>query len=311
MSARRSGFLLVLLAAGCFGFLPVTLRSIYATSNFEPIDVAVWRYVLAIPLVLAFIAWQRARAGAASAALPPAGRTVPVGHLLILGVSYAASVVLAFFGLERLPVAVFMLLFYTYPALVALLSLAGGVPLSRAGWLALALTLCGAVLTISDFNAVNGIDPVGIAIGIVHAFSVAIYFLLSGRLLRHAHDNSRNTGWILVGTLLTLLLFVPFFGLKLPQQAGTWAGLLVLAGICTGLPIFAINAGIQRIGPAQAAIVGSLEPVFSMTLAFVLLGEAILPLQIVGTALIIAAVILLQARPGRPAKKPAPEIAPV
>jgi drug/metabolite transporter (DMT)-like permease len=59
----------------------------------------------------------------------------------------------------------------------------------------------------------------------------------------------------------------------------------------------ALNAGIQRIGAAQSAIVSSIEPATTMLVALVLLGEPIFPLQWVGAAFIIAAVILLQVRP--------------
>jgi drug/metabolite transporter (DMT)-like permease len=306
MSSRRSGFLLVLLSAACFAFLPTTLRSIYASSDFKAIDAAVWRYLLAVPIILMVIALQRRF----QPEKPDTHhRHVPLKHLLGLGVVFAAPVLLAFFGLERLPVGLFMLLVFTSPAIVALLSLFFGWRLSGTGWLALAFTLTGVALTIGNFGAVSGLDVIGVAFTVAQAVSIAVYYMLAAHVLADSNDNTRNTAWIMVGTLLTVLFLIPIFGLKMPQQLSTWLGLLVLGGVCTGLPIFALNAGIQRIGAAQAAIVGSVELVFSTLLAFFILGEPVLPLQIVGTILIITAVILLQTRPDSSARKRKPAAA--
>jgi drug/metabolite transporter (DMT)-like permease len=80
----------------------------------------------------------------------------------------------------------------------------------------------------------------------------------------------------------------------MPPSLAVWLGLVILAGVCTGLPIFALNAGIQRIGPTQAAIIGTLEPVVGIFTAFIVLHEPIGISQLIGTVLILTAVILLQ-----------------
>lgn len=296
MQTRRTGFLLVIFAAAMYAILPSILRTIYATSDFKPTDIAIWRYILAVPMIWMVYLGQRRLAPAASLAKPK-GTPVSMARLLFLGFLYAISVLLAFFALERLPVGVFTLLFYTYPSLVAVFSIFTGSSLSRWGWLALLLTLIGAVLTITDTSSGRPIEIVGIGLGVLHAVSVAIYFMFTSRLLGSSTDAVRNTAWILWGTLLSLLVCIPIFGFQMPPSIPTWLSLIALAGICTGLPIFAINTGIQKIGPAQAAIAGTVEPVFAMLVAFVLLAEPILPLQWVGTAFIICAVILLQLRP--------------
>jgi drug/metabolite transporter (DMT)-like permease len=294
---RRTGFLLVVFAAALYAILPSILRTIYATSDFKPTDVAIWRYLLAVPMIWAVYMAQR-QFTADTALVRHKGTPVTLPRLLFLGFLYSLSVLLAFFALERLPVGVFTLLFYTYPSMVAVLSIFTGNSLSRFGWLALVLTLIGAMLTISDTSG-GQIEPVGVVLGILHAVSVAVYFMVTGRLLGQSSDAIRNTSWILLGTLGTLLLCIPFFGFQMPPTLQTWLGLFALAGLCTGLPIFALNRGIQKIGPAQAAIAGTIEPVFAMGVALVLLAEPILPLQWVGTAFIIAAVILLQLRPAK------------
>lgn len=298
LSSYRVGVLFIVLSSLAYGMLPATLRFIYQNSTLRPTDIAIWRYVLAVPLIWIALAAQRGyqKAQPETQTSQPSYR-VPLWHLFILGFMYGVSVLLAFFGLERLPVGVFLLLFYTYPAMVALASYFLGQSLSRMGWIALGLTMVGAILTITDTGSDKVIDPVGIALALAHAVSVVVFFLSAGHLLKKSRDTTRNTAWQLTATLLFLLVCVPFFGFQWPPSVAVWIGLLILAGVCTGLPIFALNAGIQRIGPAQAAIIGTLEPVVGIFTAFIVLHESVETPQVVGTVLILAAVILLQRPP--------------
>jgi drug/metabolite transporter (DMT)-like permease len=292
-SSYRVGVLFIVLSSLAYGMLPATLRFIYQNSALKPTDIAIWRYVLAVPMIWIAMAGQRTYKSTQIEKSSPPYR-VPLWHLFILGFLYGVCVLLAFFGLERLPVGVFLLLYYTYPAMVALSSYVLGQSLPRVGWIALGLTMLGAVLTISDTGSNKAIDPVGIGLALLHAVAVTVFFLAAGHLMRNSRDTTRNTAWQLTATLLFLLVCVPFFGFQWPPSLAVWLGLLILAGVCTGLPIFALNAGIQRIGPTQAAIIGTLEPVVGIFTAFVVLHEPIGIAQLIGTFLILFAVILLQ-----------------
>jgi len=292
-SPYRVGVLFIVLSSLAYGMLPATLRFIYQNSALKPTDIAIWRYILAVPLIWIAAAVQHTYTASQPAKGLPSYR-VPLWQLFVLGFLYGVCVLLAFFGLERLPVGVFLLLYYTYPAMVALSSYALGQSLSRMGWIALGLTMLGAVLTISDTSSTKTIDPIGIGLAIAHAVAVTVFFLAAGHLLKNSRETTRNTAWQLTATLVFLLVCIPFFGFQWPPSLMVWLGLLILAGVCTGLPIFALNAGIQRIGPTQSAIIGTLEPVVGIFTAFVVLHESVGMAQLIGTFLILTAVILLQ-----------------
>lgn len=295
LSSYRTGVLFIVLSSVAYGMLPMTLRSIYQNSDLQPTDVAIWRYILAVPLIwIAITAQRKTRTPLIEKVAP--GYRVPLRSLFTLGIMYGVSVLLAFFGLERLPVGVFLLLFYTYPAMVAVASVFLGQPLPRLGWVALGLTMFGAVMTISEAGGSKPIDPVGVALALAHAVSVMVFFISAGILMKNSRDTARNTAWQLTATLMFLLVFIPLFGFKIPSSASVWMSLLILAGICTALPIFALNAGIQRIGAAQAAIIGTLEPVVGIFTAFLFLHEPVGSTQLIGTFFILSAVILLQSR---------------
>ena len=62
----------------------------------------------------------------------------------------------------------------------------------------------------------------------------------------------------------------------------------------TVVAVSAFFAGLRRVGPSEAAILSTFEPVVTVVLAFFVLGERLTPLQLAGGALVLAAVVLLQ-----------------
>jgi drug/metabolite transporter (DMT)-like permease len=294
MSERRAGLLMILLAATGYAFLPVFTRKIYELSTLQPVDIALWRFAFATPAIWLMIQWRK----------PAIDRTLDRKKLLGLGIVYSGATLTGFFGLQRIEASTYIVLFYTYPAMVTLISFVGGTRLSRMAWLALGMTLIGIILTVPDFSLSNGNDAIGIGLALLNALVVAVYFLLVGRVMGKTDAVARGSAWVITGTLLTLLLLLPIFGLQVPASGNTWLLLLGLGTISTALPIFAMNTGIRKIGATQASIISTVEPVESMLLAVILLGEVVLPVQWLGAALIILAVLLLELRPRRKAHPP-------
>jgi drug/metabolite transporter (DMT)-like permease len=60
-------------------------------------------------------------------------------------------------------------------------------------------------------------------------------------------------------------------------------------------------AGLQRVGPTTASIISTAEPVVTVLLAFLVFGELLGPVQLVGGALVLGAVLMLASRRPRPA----------
>lgn len=291
---RRIGILWVTLSASGYAFLPTLTRAIYAVSDFPPTHLALWRFMLATPLIWLLIGIRSRRK-----AHKPGQQPRFVLQRMGLGVFLAAGSLTAFIGLQYIPASLYIVLFFTYPAMVALLAVLLGSRLSAIAWLALALTLMGVVLTVPDLGGLAGTSALGIGIALLNALVAALYFTVSARILKDSPSMSANTAWIMTGTVVVLCVTVPFYGLSVPIQPQVWLLLLALAVVSTALPILLINIGIQAIGAPQAAIISAFELALSIVLAMVFLGEVILPLQWLGALLIITAVILLEARPAR------------
>lgn len=295
-NTQRFGYLMILASAGGFAFLPTLTRSIYAVSDFQPYDIALWRFLLATPIVWILLQfWPPAR---------QANRTnMERIKLLLSGTLYAMAALSAFVGLERTPASTFVVLFFTYPAMVAVMSVFLGRRLTTAAWISLVLTLIGVALTVPDFSF-SGADGVGILFAFINAFLVAVYFLVAEGLLK-GNAISGST-YIITGTLLVLLLILPFQGLRMPTNPTTFFYLLALATVSTVLPIFTMNLGIKMVGPTPASIVSAVEPLLAMVVALVVLGEAILPVQWLGAAAIVSGVLILQIAPARLKRAPQP-----
>ena len=295
MSRReREGIFWILLAAAGFSFTPPLVKILYAISPLEPMDLAVWRFVLAVPLIWALVVYGRRRAK------PLAKRDAPVVKVMLIGALLSLSVLSAFFALERLPASTYIVLFYTYPAMVVLLSALTGDKLGTRAWLALSMALTGVVLTVPDIASLDMGDLAGVALVLGNAATVALYYMLSKRALNRVEDMAGASAWMMLGTLLVLLLLVPARGLQMPPHIDSLVILAMLAIFATVLPVFAINIAIQRIGAPRASLISTVEPPLSMVMAMILLGEAIFALQWLGAALIVGSVIVLQLRPRNP-----------
>jgi drug/metabolite transporter (DMT)-like permease len=291
---QRDGALLLILAALGYSFLPVLTKFGYS-AGLEPRDLLTWRFIIAAPLVWLLLAVRR----------PTGGTPLPRVRLLLMGALFAASALCAFFSLERIPASTYTVLLYCYPAFVALLSLLVGDRLSRFGWLALALTLVGVVLTVPNLGAdLARSDPLGMLLAMLNGASYAVYIVISNRLLKADCDLQSASALSITGSFLALVLLALAAGLRVPATLEGWLSIVAMAIFATVVPIFAFYAGLRRLGAPRAAILSTLEPVLVLAWSFMLLRETMLPLQVVGAAFILASAILLQLR-GTPAPEPA------
>jgi len=316
--SQRAGLLLLLAAAG-YAFFPIFTKTIFESGRFEPLDVLFLRFLLATPITWLVI-WRlrhslphpkspSTNGEGLPAHLTPPRHSVervsdPVGQegevnrlprlrLMGMGALFAFTAGSAFYALQRISASTFTVVLYSYPAIVALYSLLLGEQLSRRGWLALGLTLVGIILTVPEFGA-DFTDMLGVGLTLLNAVIYALYIVVSGWLLRGHTALAEASAWSITGTFATMGVVSLLRGVAWPADLSQWGSLMGMAVISTVIPIFAFYAGMQRLGAARAAILSTTEPVFTLALAFLLLGERILPAQLLGAALILGSVILLQ-----------------
>jgi drug/metabolite transporter (DMT)-like permease len=301
---ERRGLLYMLCSAAGYSFFSVWVKNIQS-SGLVALDIGFWRFLFASLIFWLVIRLVR---------LPAPKRRLPRLKILAAGSFLAAAAVLAFLALERLPVATAIVLFYTFPAMVAVASLFLGERLSGVGWAALAMTLIGIILTVPDFGqGLSGDALAGVVLALLNALAVTLYYLVSSRLLRGQDGTAYASAWSVMGSFLPLLVLALFRPVAAPADGQAWLNMMGLVVVSTVMPVFFLNMGIQVIGPARSSIIATLEPVLTLIWATLFLGERLLPIQVVGGALILASVLALQLygnrRPASPAfEKPITEI---
>ncbi|MCK6577409.1 MAG: DMT family transporter [Anaerolineae bacterium] len=286
----RLGILYILIAVTGYSFFAVFTKTLLG-EGMKPVEIGVWRFIIASALMWMIRTGVRLRQRQ-SLALP----RLSLRALLIMGAMMAAAALAGFYGLERLPSATYLVLFYTYPMMTALIEAVMGERLPRAAWVALVLTLIGVAFAAPDFSeGLRGENLSGVIIAFVNALVIAVYYIVSSRSLRHIDDTIGSTAMILSATLAAVLVVGLVMGIAAPPTPIAWLVVTLLAIIGTVIPVFMLTNGIPKLGAAQAGIVGSIEPMQASILAWIFLGEAMTLNQWIGGVVIVAAIIVLQA----------------
>ena len=218
--------------------------------------------------------------------------------VMMLGLlGYYAASLLDFIGLHYISVSLERLILFSYPAMTLIL---GAVfyrqPIGRRNFGALLLCYAGIAAAFAhDLHMAQDMRTVWIGGGFImtSALGYAIYLVGSGRIIPlvgaarfAALSMLASTGAILLHFLLTQ----PLRALDQPWQV--YALTLGLALFSTVLPVFALSAAIPRIGSGKAALIGTIGPVMTIAMSTWLLGEPVSFWQWIGTALILAGVLL-------------------
>lgn len=301
MSTHRAGLLgaiLVVIGAALFGTLGIASRFAYDL-GVQPFAFVAWRAgVGAVGIALALLATVGPRAVWRN--LEGAGRRALV--TLALGVLLGASLNLAMFlAFDRTTIALALLGFYTYPAMVAGASgLLGREPIDSGRVVALALALAGMIAVVlgglGTTEAVR-VDALGIALGLAAAGFQATFVLTSRGFAAVRADVAMGT--ILAGSaLVAAVVSIAASGTAaLLQPLGHPPVLLLLAVVglfAAALPSVLFLTGIRWIGGVRTGILMLFEPVVGVVLAAVLLGERLQPLQVAGGATILLAALIVQ-----------------
>jgi drug/metabolite transporter, DME family len=225
---------------------------------------------------------------------------VPVRDLLqffLLGVlGVAASNYLYYLAIQRTNVATAIILQYTAPVWVLVYTVARGQ--QRATWrrsAAVALAVAGCALAVGLLGS-DGfrMDTIGVAAALLAAFSFAFYNVGGHRVLAR-YDRWKVLLWVLVGAAVFWLLVNPPWKIAAADyDRAQWAFLAVFSMVSVLLPFSCYFAGLQHLEPTRAIVVSCLEPVFSILLAALLLGELLRPMQTVGILLVLVAIVLIQ-----------------
>ncbi len=300
------GFGVVLLGATLFGTLGPLSYFVYET-GMEPIPFVAWRALLGALTVGAFVAWRIQRGSERLIHPRDLGRSER--RSLAIAVACGAGLNIAMFvAFDRITIALALLCFYTFPAMIASLDIASGRErLDRPKRVALALALGGMVAVVAsqlDPSAGVELDAIGIALALAAAVFQTVFVTVSRDGYRRVPAAQATTviiGGAFFACIAVALVTGTGAALAFPfTNPDVWPLLLFTGLFAAALPSLCFLIGIRVIGGMQAGIVMLFEPVVGVALAALLLHESLQTIQLLGGAAILAAAFILQGTtPGR------------
>jgi drug/metabolite transporter (DMT)-like permease len=221
------------------------------------------------------------------------------GRGLLVGVLVALQSFCLYSAVARIPVALALLAFNTFPLLLSLISwAAGGEPPARRALVAMPIALIGLALALDVVGLGGSIESrweeigVGVAFALGAGVSMALLLFVTVRWLHAVDGRMRTLVTMSVAAVIIAIGGAASGGFSFPQSPSGWTGLALLC-LFYAAAFTALFFVLPRIGAVSNTAVLNFEPIAVLGLAWVVLGQAVAPRQIVGAFIVVGAIVLL------------------
>jgi len=280
MTSRLFGITAVVLSAAGFGAMAIFARWAYADGA-DVVAVLFLRFLFAGLAMAVFMLSSRRRWPQPKACVVLAF----MGGAIYFAQSYAF-----FAALQYASAGLVALLLYLYPSLVTVLgALIFKEPLGAQRLAAVLLAFLGTVLAL--WGGISG-SALGIALGVGSALLYSAYILIGSRVLK-AEEPYGSATVVMLSAAAAFGASALVTGPAFPQSASGWLSIGAIALLSTVVAMVGFFIGVRILGAADAATLSTLEPVVTIALAAVFLGETLQPLQLLGAAVVLGAVVWL------------------
>ena len=295
------GYLLYLVAALLFA-VNGTVSKTLLLGGIDATVLSQVRATAAFLILLAFVAIRR------PAALRLRRSELPL--LLVYGVlGIALTQVLYFASIERLPIGITLLIEFTAPLVIAVwFRVAWRHETKPVVWVALVTALLGLAIVAQVWEGLT-LDPLGVAFAVGAALALVVYYVSADVQVQRpdARDPVSLTMWGMGAAALFWAIVQPPWTIPVDQFAGSLhlfgdagpqvpatalAAWMVVLG--TVFPFSIVVISMQHLRASQASVVGMTEPIFATAIAWLVLGEALTPVQILGAAIVLGSVLVAE-----------------
>jgi drug/metabolite transporter (DMT)-like permease len=272
----------VLLAAVAFSGTSISAVVAYG-GGATPLAAITIRFFIAVGVLVAIL-----RLSGVSLRLPPRERWLACA----LGVLLGAQSYCFYTALDLLPVALTMVIIYMYPLLLGVAAAAlGEERMTRSLAIGLAVAFGGLALV---FNVTGeGFNWAGAACALGSCLGWGTLTYLNAHLIKGRDPRPVTLHMQAVAAAMYGIVCLAVGGASLPTTAEGWTGFVALP-LFYSVAVVAFFAGLGRIGAVRAGFFMNFEPVSSITLAVLVLGQSLTPLQAVGAAMVIAALFAVR-----------------
>jgi drug/metabolite transporter (DMT)-like permease len=276
------GIIFILISGAAFGLLPWFARTAYDHGT-EPLGMLAVRFTFASILLLAVHSFRKT-----DISLP--SKKLSIQLFLLGAVGYAPQATFFFFGVERIDTSLATVIFYTYPAFVVLASwvVFRHTPSVRMA-VCLIVAVLGTALTAGQISTGSGL---GVALMFGASIWYTGYILISSKITGQSGAFVSLT-YVMVGAAVSHLLLLALLRPSLPQDTTGWLAVFAAAIISTVVAMGFFFAGVSPIGPGEAAVFSTIEPVVSIAVGVYALDENLTTTRIIGALCVLVSVAVL------------------
>lgn len=207
---------------------------------------------------------------------------------------FSALMVYGLIGsVSYIPISVAVLIFFTHPIVIALIVHCRGGDRLTAKKLLLAFgALAGLALALTP--TFENLEPTGVALAALAAITICGAILCGARAQQFATSTQVNLYVTAITCIVFVLLTFALDAWSLPTTNVGWLG-IAGAGVGIAIGLLCFFAAFRYISPVRATMLSNVEPLLSILIASAVLGERLQPLQWIGVAVMIAAIVLFEA----------------
>ena len=282
MTVRLKGTFFVIASAVIFGFVPLLAMTVYDNGG-TPFSLALMRTAIPLPFLLVFFLttgrkWRLDQE-----------KRLP---MFILSLSCTVTPLLLFSAYDRIPSGMATTLHFTYPVFVVV----GSIFFCRERATRIKI-LCGCLCTagiVLFYTPGGAVDVAGILMAFVSGIVYAFYIIYLSRSGLSDMDPLVMVFWQLVFVSAETFLFLAFTGsLSFGLTALGWGAAMVQALVGSLIAVVFFQYGVACIGPQQASILSTFEPITSIVVGIIFFQEPFGIKTAIGSTLILTAVIFL------------------
>jgi len=283
----KRGYLFAILAAILFGAAGLFVKMAQST-GLDSVSLLTAQYMLSVTIMFVFGAlrdWKVFAVGRRS--------LLDLAVLGIVGNTFMA--ICYYMAFEYLPVAMVTILLFTYPLLVFIFTCIfdkGNMLLRKA--LAIGLAFAGCILALNMGPDKADYPVFGIILGLLCALFYAFMNIYCEKRLHHVNALAINAYTALFSLMALCIYRFPIFVFKGELKYDSIIYIAALAVFSHVIPLTMVYSAIKSIGALKVSIIGNLEIPTAAFVAYIALGEKLTLMQIVGSALIIFAIVLIQ-----------------
>lgn len=282
---KLMGIFYIVLSSIGFGIMPVLVKLAYK-GGANPMNTLVLRFTFASLLLLAYIKSKKI-------SLKISKEQIKV--IFFMGAcGYSMTAILIFFAFNFIDVGIAGMILHSYPLMVMILSVIIYKEKFRFKKLICVLMTFSGIAVMVDFKGRANISVLGVILVLLSAFAYAIYCIGASHKAIKGLNSYVVTFYIsCISAVMGGVIGLATNSFREPISLYGIGAILMIAVISTVVALMAFLKGVKIIGPTNAAVFSALEPIVSLVLGVMILGEEISVKIIIGSILVISSMIIL------------------